>query len=86
MGQDPSGPTRRVHADVEYKKFPDTTEGLADALAFGKDCMRRLKSGEFCEDCRYDSKPNSEEPPRKRFRATPLPVCAECAFKKSVGV
>ena len=84
--QNPSGPTMRAHADVAYKKFPDTIEGLADALAFGKDSMRRLRFFDICEDCRYDGKRDSEEPPKKKFKATPLPVCAECALKKSLGM
>ena len=84
--QNPSCPTIRAHADVAYKKFPDTIEGLADALAFGKDSMRRLKSGDFCETCRYDGKRDSEEHPKKKFKATPLPLCAECALKKSLGM
>jgi len=84
--QNPSGPTMRAHADVAYKKFPDTIEGLADALAFGKDSMRRLRFFDICEDCRYDGKRDSEEHPKKKFKATPLPLCAECALKKSLGM
>ena len=75
-----------ISAGVQFKSFSGTTEGLADALAYGKDCVRRLKAKDFCEHCRYDGTLDSEAPPQKRFKATPLPVCAECAIKKSLDL
>ena len=76
---------------LEVKGFDATIDGFADALAWGKDMAKRVRDEDFCEHCRRDgfaadsAMGGRKGFPRKRMRARPLPMCAECALEVALG-
>ena len=84
-----SGPLERVgerehdlrRAVVDCKRFPASPDGLAGALAWGKQMAQRVRGRDFCERCRVDG----GRIPYKRLRAHPMPLCEGCTLEVSLG-
>ena len=71
--------TRWDQHSVHGCSHPVTPEGLLACILEGRAALKAMLRG-LCETCA------AREPPRKRLKATGMPVCVDCAFCASFGL
>ena len=75
--------THSTRPDIAQKYFPNTPDGLFQALLWTKDILKQYRENGPCPDCVFDG--NDLQPPRKKMKLANMPKCRDCMLKAIVN-